>query len=84
MLVEVLGGDQLEDRVTEILEALVVARRDGRALVGERAVGYRFEEQSGIAKVDSNLLLELLQRLRKRYSLSLCYEPAFSWMYSQA
>jgi hypothetical protein len=35
VLVEVLGRDQLQDGVAQILEALVVARRDGRVLVGE-------------------------------------------------
>jgi hypothetical protein len=31
-----------------------------RALVGERAVRDRFEEQAWVAKVDTDLLLELL------------------------
>jgi hypothetical protein len=35
MLVQILGADQLEDRVTEVFEALVVARRDARVFVGE-------------------------------------------------
>jgi len=35
MLVEVLRADQLKNRVAEVLEALVVARRDARVLVGE-------------------------------------------------
>ena len=35
-LEEVFGRDQLEHRVTQVLEALVVARRDLGALVGER------------------------------------------------
>jgi len=35
MLVQVLGRDELQDRVAEVLQALVVARRDRRALVGE-------------------------------------------------
>jgi hypothetical protein len=43
MLVEVLGGDQLQDRVAEILEAFVVAWRLMRAFIGERAVGDRLE-----------------------------------------
>jgi hypothetical protein len=43
VLVEVLGRDQLEDRVAEILEPLVVARRLLRVLIGERAMGYRLE-----------------------------------------
>jgi hypothetical protein len=43
MLVEVLGGDQLEDGVAEVLEALVVARRLVRALIREGAMGDRLE-----------------------------------------
>jgi len=43
MLVQVLGCDQLQDRVAEILEAFVVARRLVRALVGKGAVGDRLE-----------------------------------------
>jgi hypothetical protein len=43
MLVEILGGDQLQDRIAEILEAFVVARRLMRALVGEGAVCDRLE-----------------------------------------
>jgi hypothetical protein len=35
MLVQILGGDQLQDRVAEVLETFVVARRLMRALVGE-------------------------------------------------
>jgi len=35
MFVEVLRADQLEDRVSQVLEALIVARRQVRALVGE-------------------------------------------------
>jgi len=35
VLVEVLRGDELEHRVAEVLETLVVARRYGRVLVGE-------------------------------------------------
>jgi hypothetical protein len=87
VLVEVLCGDQLEDGVAEVLEALVVAGRDRGALVGKRAVRDRFEEEPRVAKVNPDLLLELLQRLGERNAarvLRLCYEPAFSWMYSQA
>jgi len=57
MLVEVLGRDELQDRVAEILEPLVVARRDRRALIGERAVGDSLEKEPWIAKVNSDLLL---------------------------
>jgi hypothetical protein len=43
VLVQVLGGDQLQDRVTEIFETLVVAGRLMRTLVRERAVRDRLE-----------------------------------------
>jgi len=43
MLVQVLGGDQLQDRVAQIFESLVVARRLMRTLVRERAVRDRLE-----------------------------------------
>jgi len=43
VLVQVLGGDQLQDRVAEILESFVVTRRLMRALVRERAMGDRLE-----------------------------------------
>ena len=46
-------------------------------------MGDRFEQQAGVAEVDSDLLLKLLQRLGQRSRL-LCYEVDFSWMYSQA
>jgi hypothetical protein len=58
MLVEILRGDQLEDRVAEVLESLVVARRDRRALIGERAVRDSFEQEPGVAKVNPYLLLK--------------------------
>ncbi len=57
VLVEVLRGDELQDRVTEILEPLVVARRDRWALIGERAVGDGLEKEPWIAKVNPDLLL---------------------------
>jgi hypothetical protein len=43
VLVEILGRDQLENRVAEILEPLVVARRLLRVLIRERAVSDRLE-----------------------------------------
>src|SRR3989442_3435507 len=43
MLVQVLGGDQLQDRIPEVFETLVVPRRLLRVLVGERAMSYRLE-----------------------------------------
>jgi hypothetical protein len=84
VLVQVFRADELEDRVAEVLEAFVVARRDRRALVGEGAVRDGFEQKPGVAKMNPDLLLQKLERLRERRSLGLCYEPAFSWMYSQA
>jgi hypothetical protein len=60
VLVQVLGGDQLQDGVAEIFEPLVVARRYVRALIGERAVRDGLEEKVWVAKVDTDLLLELL------------------------
>jgi hypothetical protein len=41
-------------------------------------VGDGFEQKPGVAKVNPDLLLKLLQRLRQRRSLRLSYEPAFS------
>jgi hypothetical protein len=84
VLVQELGGDQLQDGVAEVLEALVVARRQVRALVGEGAVGDGFQQEVGIAEVDPYLLLEKLEGLGEGDGLRLCYEPDFSWMYSQA
>jgi hypothetical protein len=43
VLVQILGGDELQDGVAEIFEAFVVARRLVRALIRERAMGYRLE-----------------------------------------
>jgi len=60
MLVEELGGDQLQHGIAEILEALVVTRRKVRALVRERAVGDGLQEQGGVAEMNPYLLLELL------------------------
>src|SRR5438128_3458490 len=84
VLVQVLGGDQLEDGVTEIFQSLVVTRRYRGTLISERAVRDGLEQEARVAKVNPDLLLEELQRLSERCSLRLCYEPAFSWMYSQA
>jgi hypothetical protein len=60
VLIQVLGGDQLQDGVAEVFEALVVTRRYVRALVGERAVRDGLQEKAWVAKVDTDLLLELL------------------------
>jgi hypothetical protein len=84
VLVQIFRRDELEDRVAEVFQAFVVARRNGRALVGEGAVRDGLEQEAGVAKMNPDLLLQKLERLRERRSLRLCYEPAFSWMYSQA
>jgi hypothetical protein len=55
-----------------------------RALVGEGAVRNRLQQKAGVPEVDADFLLQLLQRLGLRRRLRKCYEPAFSWMYSQA
>jgi hypothetical protein len=60
VLVEIFGRDELEHGVAEVFEALVVARREVWALVGERAVCHGLEQQARVAKVDTDLLLELL------------------------
>jgi hypothetical protein len=60
VLVQVLGGDQLEDGVAEILKTLVVARRDLWILIGKRTVGYSLEQEARVTKVDPDLLLEKL------------------------
>jgi hypothetical protein len=60
VLVQILGGDELQDGVAEIFEALVVTRRYVRALIGEGAVRDGLEKQVWVAKVDTDLLLELL------------------------
>jgi hypothetical protein len=60
VLVEILRCYQLEDRVAEILKALVIARREVRALVGKRAVRDGLEQEAGIAEMDSDLLLKQL------------------------
>ena len=83
MLVQVLGGDQLQDGVTQIFKALVVAWRQVRTLIGERAVSDSLQQETRVAEVDSDFLLKQLQGRGKR-GRELCYEPDFSWMYSQA
>jgi hypothetical protein len=60
VLVQVLRRDQLQDGVAEVFEALVVTRGEMWALIGERAVRYGFEQEARVAKVNSDLLLELL------------------------
>ena len=57
MLVEVLGGDELQDSIAEVFQPFVVARRQVGALIGERAVSYSLQQQAWVAKVDSDFLL---------------------------
>jgi len=38
VLVQVLGGDQLQDGVAQVFETLVVSWRDGRIFIRKRAV----------------------------------------------
>ena len=84
VLVQVLGGDQLQDGVAQVFETLVVSWRDGRIFIRKRAVRDGLQEETRVAKVNPDLLLKELQGLGEGCSLRLCYEPAFSWMYSQA
>ena len=42
------------------------------------------EQEAWVAEIDPDLLLEKLKGLGEGSGLSLCYEPAFSWMYSHA
>jgi hypothetical protein len=62
MLVQVLGGDELQDCVAKVLETFVVAWRQVRALIGERAVRDSLQQEAWVAKVDSDFLLEQLKR----------------------
>src|SRR5262249_44880301 len=94
-LEQVLGRDELQDGVAEVLEPLVVARRHVRALVGERAVGQRLAQECRIAKGDPHLVLQILEAPRGHLRIGneataattaagLAYEEDFSCMYSQA
>jgi hypothetical protein len=60
VLVQILRRDQLEDRVAEILQALVIAGREVWAFVGKRAVRDGLEQEARVSKMDSDLLLEQL------------------------
>src|SRR5438094_4394252 len=70
MLVEVLGGDQLENGVAQVFEPLVVAGRHRGVLIRERAVRHSLEQQPRVTKVNPDLLLEELQRLGERCGAS--------------
>jgi hypothetical protein len=59
-VVEVLGRNQLQDRVAQILQALVVRRPALRVLVVVRAVGQRLTQQRRLVKANSKRPLEFL------------------------
>lgn len=58
-----LGGDQFQDRVTEILEALVVGRPTLGMLVVIGAMGERLPQQRDVVKADTKCPLEFVERL---------------------
>lgn len=60
---QVLGGNQLEDGITEVLEPLVVGGAAFRVLVVVRAMGQRLPEQGNVMKSDTERPLEFLERL---------------------
>jgi len=70
VLVQVLGGDQLQDGVAQVFETLVVSWRDGRIFIRKRAVRDGLQEETRVAKVNPDLLLEELQRLGERCGAS--------------
>jgi hypothetical protein len=59
-VVEVLGGDQLEDRVAEILQPFVVGRPTLRMLVVVGAMGQRLPQQGDVVKPNAKRPLEFL------------------------
>ena len=59
-MVEVLGGDQLEDRVAEILQPFVVGRPALRMLVVVGAMGQRLPQQRDVVKPNAKRPLEFL------------------------
>ena len=63
MFVEVLSRDQLQNGIAQVFETFVVAGRQMRAFVCERTMRDRLEQQAGVAEMDSDLFLELPQRL---------------------
>jgi hypothetical protein len=60
---EVLGRDQLEDGVAEVLEPLVVSRPAFGVLVVVGAMGQRLPEQGDVVEADAQRPLEFLYRL---------------------
>jgi hypothetical protein len=57
---EMLGRDQLEDRVAEVLQPLVVRRPTLRMLVVVGAMGQRLPEQGDVVKSNTKRPLEFL------------------------
>jgi hypothetical protein len=57
---KVLGGDQFEDGIAEILEALVVRRAAFRVLVVVRAMRQRLPQQRDVVKANTERALKLL------------------------
>ena len=60
---EVLGGDQLEHGVAQVLKALVVGSAAFRVLVVIRAMGQRLPKQRNVVKSDAERPLEFLEWL---------------------
>jgi hypothetical protein len=59
-VIEVFGRDQLEDRVAQVLQPLVVRRPALRMLVVVGAVGQSLAQKSGLMKANSERSLEFL------------------------
>jgi hypothetical protein len=57
---EVLGGDQFEDRIAEVLQTLVVGRTALRMLIVVGTMGQRLPEQGNIVEADAERPLKLL------------------------
>jgi hypothetical protein len=57
---EVLGGDQFEDRIAEVLEAFVVGRTALRVLIVVGTMGQRLPEQGNVVEADAERPLKLL------------------------
>jgi hypothetical protein len=51
-VVQVLGGDQLEDRIAQVLEALVVGQSAVRMLIDVGAVGQRLAQEGKVVETD--------------------------------
>ena len=57
---QVLGGDQLQDRVAEVFEPLVIRGAALRMLVVVRAMRQRLPQQGNIVEANPERALELL------------------------